>query len=396
MPQGLPDRRHGAQRVRHRPRPEARVGRDHDGAAPEARPRGAPGRHGPRAQPRPELRHPVLADGRRAGRVDRAARRLLPAVHVLGWGTAEPARLEQRRRRAPDRHLRGRDRARDPRPDRRPARPAGRQPPARVPRGRVGRRADPQPGTAWSGRWRRSRSTTEPLEVANRATQHLYFENPIKARRRASSRACSRPIRRPSTGSTACARCQGQPPTRSRTSSACVARPERPSRPSGPPAPPPGPYAQSGSDVPRRVAAPGACCLSPVRGPCYSPPRRRALRGTRDRAEIAQLVEHATENRGVASSNLALGTTTWSVIRAEVAQLVEHHLAKVRVAGSSPVFRSISPRIELDLPGTAAPSSSGRTADFGSVSRGSNPRGAANQTSSPATRRRTRRRGEEA
>ena len=31
-------------------------------------------------------------------------------------------------------------------------------------------------------------------------------------------------------------------------------------------------------------------------------------RGTRDRAEIAQLVEHATENRGVASSNLALGT----------------------------------------------------------------------------------------
>ena len=27
--------------------------------------------------------------------------------------------------------------------------------------------------------------------------------------------------------------------------------------------------------------------------------------------------------------------------RAEVAQLVEHHLAKVRVAGSSPVFRSI-------------------------------------------------------
>ena len=61
------------------------------------------------------------------------------------------------------------------------------------------------------------------------------------------------------------------------------------------------------------------------------------------RAEIAQLVEHATENRGVASSILALGTTI-SVVeikRAEVAQLVEHHLAKVRVAGSSPVFRSI-------------------------------------------------------
>ena len=60
------------------------------------------------------------------------------------------------------------------------------------------------------------------------------------------------------------------------------------------------------------------------------------------RAEIAQLVEHATENRGVASSNLALGTISpGAALRAEVAQLVEHHLAKVRVAGSSPVFRSI-------------------------------------------------------
>ena len=35
----------------------------------------------------------------------------------------------------------------------------------------------------------------EPLEVANRATQHLYFENPIKGCR-ASSRTCSRPTRR--------------------------------------------------------------------------------------------------------------------------------------------------------------------------------------------------------
>jgi len=60
------------------------------------------------------------------------------------------------------------------------------------------------------------------------------------------------------------------------------------------------------------------------------------------RAEIAQSVEHATENRGVASSILALGTkqVAGMVYRAEVAQLVEHHLAKVRVAGSSPVFRS--------------------------------------------------------
>ena len=109
-------------------------------------------------------------------------------------------------------------------------------------------------------------------------------------------------------------------------------------------------------------------------GPWYPAIRRRAANAVGHRAEIAQSVEHATENRGVASSILALGTTSrrWSSIRAEVAQLVEHHLAKVRVAGSSPVFRSII------LPeGPAAPSSSGRTADFGSVNRGSNPRGAA-------------------
>jgi hypothetical protein len=105
-----------------------------------------------------------------------------------------------------------------------------------------------------------------------------------------------------------------------------------------------------------------------------SGPRARPVR----RAEIAQLVEHATENRGVASSILALGTNKPGArsSRAEVAQLVEHHLAKVRVAGSSPVFRSIF----LPSPpsvGAVAPSSSGRTADFGSVYRGSNPRGAA-------------------
>jgi hypothetical protein len=110
-------------------------------------------------------------------------------------------------------------------------------------------------------------------------------------------------------------------------------------------------------------------------GPWYPAERRRGSPARRThRAEVAQSVEHATENRGVASSILALGTTSrrWSEHRAEVAQLVEHHLAKVRVAGSSPVFRSsILPE------GPAAPSSSGRTADFGSVNRGSNPRGAA-------------------
>ena len=54
------------------------------GPAREARPRGAPGRHRPRALPRPQLRHPVLAARRRARRLDRPAGRLLPALHVLG------------------------------------------------------------------------------------------------------------------------------------------------------------------------------------------------------------------------------------------------------------------------------------------------------------------------
>ena len=132
----------------------------------------------------------------------------------------------------------------------------------------------------------------------------------------------------------------------------------------------------------RRTPAPR---LPPLRTPWYPAARRRAPAGTRVRAEIAQLVEHATENRGVASSNSGsrhqhLGRS----IRAEVAQLVERNLAKVEVAGSNPVFRSTHSPVRVRKPGPAAPSSSGRTADFGSVSRGSNPRGAANLT--PAAR----------
>ena len=51
-----------------------------------------------------------------------------------------------------------------------------------------------------------------------------------------------------------------------------------------------------------RVEGPEAPVLS-----CGSPTGDQSLVG--HRAEIAQLVEHATENRGVASSILALGTT---------------------------------------------------------------------------------------
>ena len=58
--------------------------------------------------------------------LDRAAGGLLPAVHVLGRGPPLAQRLGQRGRGAADRRVRDRHRARDPRADRRPPRPAGR------------------------------------------------------------------------------------------------------------------------------------------------------------------------------------------------------------------------------------------------------------------------------
>ena len=52
----------------------------------------------------------------------------------------------------------------------------------------------------------------------------------------------------------------------------------------------------------------------PARPVVFSDPPTGSRRLVDHRAEIAQLVEHATENRGVASSILALGTTPerWS------------------------------------------------------------------------------------
>ena len=172
---------------------------------------------------------------------------------------------------------------------------------------------------------------TEPLEVANRATQHLYFENPIKELRGRSRSLFST-----------------HPPALDRinrlrelTGAAAGAADALPGAGPGRAG-----CARCGA-APRRAGRVSPARLPPLRGPCYSPARRRAPAGTRDRAEIAQLVEHATENRGVASSNLALGTIPGCGHRAEVAQLVEHHLAKVRVAGSSPVFRSTPPRHDV-------------------------------------------------
>jgi hypothetical protein len=51
-------------------------------------------------------------------------------------------------------------------------------------------------------------------------------------------------------------------------------------------------------------------------------------------AEIAQLVEHATENRGVHSSILCLGTTCGR------GSVVERLLAKEKAVGSNPIARS--------------------------------------------------------
>ena len=52
-------------------------------------------------------------------------------------------------------------------------------------------------------------------------------------------------------------------------------------------------------------------------------------------ASVAQLVEQGTENPRVVGSIPTGGT-----IPADLAHLVERHLAKVEVAGSSPVIRS--------------------------------------------------------
>ena len=69
----------------------------------------------------------------------------------------------------------------------------------------------------------------------------------------------------------------------------------------------------AGADGPHLTSRPRRRRLLGLGTSCY-PSSRRSGRRVRKvhRAEIAQLVEHATENRGVASSNLALGTSTGS------------------------------------------------------------------------------------
>ncbi len=58
-------------------------------------------------------------------------------------------------------------------------------------------------------------------------------------------------------------------------------------------------------------------------------------------AEVAQVVEHGTENAGVDSSTLSLGTSHTGRTGGS-GSVVEHLLAKERVVGSNPIFRSKS------------------------------------------------------
>ena len=59
-------------------------------------------------------------------------------------------------------------------------------------------------------------------------------------------------------------------------------------------------------------------------------------------AKVAHLVEHDLAKVGVAGSSPVFRSIFYKVLNtsAKVAHLVEHDLAKVGVAGSSPVFRS--------------------------------------------------------
>ena len=86
----------------------------------------------------------------------------------------------------------------------------------------------------------------EPLEVANRATQHLYFENPIKGVSGKQSNLFSThpPVM---DRINRLRSLQGQPPIEDPqlVLGLASANPGRPANPSGPPGPPPGPYAQT-------------------------------------------------------------------------------------------------------------------------------------------------------
>ena len=65
-------------------------------------------------------------------------------------------------------------------------------------------------------------------------------------------------------------------------------------------------------------------------------------------AEIAQLVEHATENCGVASPILALGTRPENQATCGRSTVVVRLLAKEKVVGSNPIARSTGCGLMID------------------------------------------------
>ena len=93
MPRGLPDRRRGAERLRHRPRsrstPSVAIT---TGLRTEADARRAARRHRPRDVAHPQLRHPPDAADGRAGRHDRDARGLLLAGRCGSRRPRQPRR----------------------------------------------------------------------------------------------------------------------------------------------------------------------------------------------------------------------------------------------------------------------------------------------------------------
>ena len=78
--------------------------------------------------------------------------------------------------------------------------------------------------------------------------------------------------------------------------------------------------------------------------PCHGEDRQfKSDRGRHFFAQVAQSVEQGTENPRVDGSIPSGGTKN-----ADVAHLVERHLAKVEVAGSSPVIRSKRKHLSAD------------------------------------------------
>ena len=210
----LPHRRHRAERVRDRPRPETRVGRDHDRAAREARPRGAPGRHRPTSSPTSA----TSTSGSRCSSACSSARSRCSPTSSSGSrsgaaGAAASRPRQRRQRRGPG------DRLRRSPSSWRSSRPIV----ARLVQLAVSRQREYLADASAVELTRnpvgleralaKIAADPEVLEVANRATQHLYFDNPIKKFEAASSEPVRHASADPRPDQPA-ARAERQPPRR--------------------------------------------------------------------------------------------------------------------------------------------------------------------------------------